>query len=146
VSSWLVSFLTGAIGALVAIVLTPWIQHFFWNLARRAEIRFTAITEINNLWATFLDHVIRRGQERQSQLSADFFTRLDAASAQVRALFSSKDLETFETVHAMIGHSLKPDVAVHEFVSARQRALDDFYKSMGITENSMFRRMVSLIR
>ena len=145
-SSWLVSFLTGAIGALVAVILTPWIQHFFWSLTRRAEIRFTAITETNNLWATFLDYIIRREQERQSQLSADFFTRLDATSAQVRALFSSRDLTTFETVHAMIGHGLNPGVAVHEFVSARQRALDDLYKSTGMTEKSIFRRLVSLIR
>src|SRR5574342_1419986 len=107
-NSLLVSLLTGAIGALVAIVLTPWAQHFFWSLARRAEIRFTAITEINNLWATFLHHAILREQDRQLPLSDDFFSRLDATSAQIRALFSPESLGAFENVHTMIGHGLKP--------------------------------------
>jgi hypothetical protein len=71
---------------------------------------------------------------------------LDATGAQIKALFSSKDLDAFQKVQAMIGHSLKPGVAVHEFVAIRQRALDDFYKSMGVTETSIFRRLVSLIR
>lgn len=145
-SSLLVSLLTGAIGALVAIVLTRWAQHFFWSLARRAEIRFTTITEMNNLWATFLNHAILREQGRQSLLSDDFFSRLDATSAQIRALFSSESLAAFENVHTMIGHSLKPDVSVHDFVSVRQQALSELYKAMGIMENSLSRRLVSLIR
>ena len=145
-SSLLVSLLTGAIGALVALVLAPWAQHFFGSLARRAEIRFTAITEVNNLWATFLYHAILREQGRQSSLSDDFFSRLDATSAQIRALFSPESLGAFENVHRMIGHSLQPGVPVHDFVSARQQALSSLYQSMGIAENSILRRLVSLIR
>jgi hypothetical protein len=145
-SSLLVSLLTGAIGALVAIVLTPWTQHFFWSLARRAEIRFTTIIEINNLWAAFLHHAILREQGRESLLSDDFFSRLDASSAQIRALFSSESLDAFNNVHTMIGHGINPNVPVHDFVSARQQALSDLYKAMGITENSIVRRLVSLVR
>jgi hypothetical protein len=79
-------------------------------------------------------------------LSDDFFSRLDASSAQIRTLFSAESLAAFENVHTMIGHSLKPDVRVHEFVSARQEALSDLYKAMGITEKSIFRRLISVIR
>src|SRR5262245_36597415 len=129
-SSLLVSLLTGAMGALVAIVLTPWAQHFFWSLVRRAEIRFTTITEINNLWAAFLHHAILREQGRQSVLSDDFFSRLDSSSAQIRALFSPERLASFENVHTMIGHNLRPDVPVHDFAAARQQALSDLYQSM----------------
>jgi len=74
--SLLVSLFTGAIGALVAIFVTPWAQHFFWSLARRAESRFAAITEINNLWATFLDHAIITERGHGSQLANDFFVKL----------------------------------------------------------------------
>lgn len=145
-NSFLVSLLAGAVGALVTLVLAPWTQHFFWTLARRAEIRFTAITEINNLWAKFLHHAILIEQGQQSLLSEDFFSKLDATSVQIRALFSLENLAAFENVHTMIGHGLKPDVPVHEFVSARQQALSDLYQSMGITEKSFFRRLYSLIR
>jgi hypothetical protein len=79
-------------------------------------------------------------------LSDDFFSRLDASSAQIRALFSSERLAAFENVQTMIGHGLQPDVQVHDFVSGRQQALSDLYKATGITENSICRRLVSLIR
>lgn len=143
---FLVSLFTGAIGALLAIILTPWVQHFFWNLARRAEIRFAAITDLNHLWAAFLHHAILQGQGTQSQLPDDFFSKLDSASAPIRALFPPDSLSAFEKVHAMIGHSLKPNVAIHEFVVARQEALAALYRSMGITEKSLLKRFSSFIR
>ncbi len=57
-SSLLISLLTGAVGAFVTLILTPWMQHFFWTLARRAEIRLAAIIELNSLWGTFLHFAI----------------------------------------------------------------------------------------
>ena len=144
--SFFVSLLTGAIGALLVIILTPWVQHFFWNLARRAEIRFAAITELNHLWAAFLHHVILQGQGSRSQLPDDFFSKLDSASAQTRALFPREGLSAFETVHSMIGHSLKPDVPIHELVAARHEALAALYQSMGITERSLLKRFSAFIR
>jgi hypothetical protein len=144
--SFLTSFFAGAVGAVVTLILAPWTQHFFWTLARRAELRFAAIAEMNTLWAKFLDHAILREQGQQTSLPEDFFCKLDAASTQIRALFSAESLNAFEHVHSMIGHGLKPDVPIHDFAAARQNALSDLYQAMGITERSFLRRLYSLVR
>lgn len=90
--------------------------------------------------------MILKEQGSQSQLPDEFFSRLDSASTQIRALFPPESLSAFERVHSMIGRSLKPGVPIHEFAAARQEALAAFYQSMGITERSPLKRFSSFIR
>lgn len=143
---FLISLLTGATGALISIFLTPWVQHFFWKLGRREEIRFAAITEINGLWSAFLQHVILKEQKQDSSLDGEFFTRLDAAATQIRSLFPPDSLGDFEKVYGTIDHGLRPGVAIHEFAKTRQDALQQLYESIGITRRGVVESLFSSIR
>ena len=145
-SSLLISLLTGAVGAFVTLILTPWMQHFFWTLARRAEIRLAAIIELNSLWGTFLHFAINRDCGIQEDLPKEFFWKLDSTTAQIKALFRPECLLDLEQVQSMIGHDLKHGATIDQFVTARQVALIALYRASGLeATSSIWNRLLTPI-
>ena len=47
------AFVSGILGTLLTIFVTPRLQHYFWKRQKREGIRLTAGTEVNRLAAEF---------------------------------------------------------------------------------------------
>jgi len=119
----LTNFLVGIAGSLITLVLSPFIQNFFWHYQRRSEIQLKAIDQLNALASEFMNKHIR---SPASQLDDQFFQSLSIVDAQISALFSSEAYEQFKKLEVMIGPGMGGH-AVHEFVDARDGALRALY-------------------
>lgn len=123
--------------ALLTIFLTPRLQHHFWRYQRRDELRLVAINEVNRLTAEFITEYIEAEKRRDKGLEPkkEFFQSFQAATAQVKALFSVSTFEVFKRMEVMIGPNLGPEHlhrSVDDFIQARDAALRALYEEVGV--------------
>ena len=125
------------LATLLTIFLTPRLQHHFWKHQRREELRLAVINEVNKLAAEYIEnHMEAEASGNQNfKPSIQWFQAFQAATAQVKALFSDATFEEFKKLEVMIGPNLGPSFrhrTVDDFIQARDTALRSFYKEVGV--------------
>jgi len=116
----------GVSSTLLTIFLTPRLQHHFWKLQRREELRLAAINEFNRLTADFLTEYIAAPTTHKP--GADWHKAFAALSSNIKAMFSDEAFATFKAAEVMIGPG-RPGLGAlgqqtaNDFVEARDAAL-----------------------
>lgn len=127
------------IATLLTLFLTSRLQHYFWKSQRREELRLAAIKEINRLTAEFIANSTADSAFTPSQ---EFLQALHAASADLRALFSSRAWRAFREMEIMIAPNLGGgDHTVADLIAARDRALRVLYQEVGLLRGVSRRRV-----
>ena len=123
-----------ALGSLLTIFLTPWLQRHFWRKQRRDELRLEAIYELKRLAAEFqLGHTDAPASFRPSAAWRKAFTMLDS---DIKSLFPEaayvafKRLEVLTSPSKYGGLGLEGRQNVHDFVKARDAALRALYREV----------------
>jgi hypothetical protein len=134
---------TAFLGALLAILLTPRFQHYFWKRQRREELRFTVVTEVNKLAAQFM--MTCYGKDIPNYippLEPTFYESWIVLDGQVKVLFSDSTYETFDKMWRGIitepfynAQKSEDRIArVNRFQQARDTAMQSFYREIGILQ------------
>jgi hypothetical protein len=137
---FLVGAVVGITSALLTILLTPSLQHYFWTRQRHAERQLAAIDEANNL-AAEVQFLLLSGEDiapRAEKLSI----LLARIAANVNALFSKEGSEAFEVLNKAIGVAtlqLSPGKTLAQrnelselLIKAQNHALKTLYQEMDI--------------
>src|SRR5712691_2833881 len=99
----LVAVGAAALGSLLTIFLTPWLQRHFWRKQRRDELRLEAIYELKRLAAEFQHgHAEAPVTFRPSAAWSKRFTMLDA---DIKSLFPERVYVAFKGFEVLIGPS-----------------------------------------
>ena len=101
----IVAALIGIASALLTILLTPRIQHYFWGYQRMSELRLLAYEDLNDLAADFLTHYVSNTNYRPTD---EFFKTLMVLTANIKTMFSENAFATFKEFEKMIGPNLGP--------------------------------------
>jgi hypothetical protein len=133
----IIAFVAGLVGglgsSLLTIFLTPRLQHHFWKLQRREELRLVVINEFNGLRAEFLTGYIAAPTTYAP--SADWHKAFTALSSNIKTLFSDGAFVAFKAAEVMIGPG-KPGLGAlgqqtaNDFVEARDAALRALYREV----------------
>lgn len=133
----MITIVTGAISGITASLLTifftPRLQHHFWKLQRREELRLGTINTLNKLTAEFITTYSREGSYKDP--GEEFWQSLHAALANVKALFSGGAYDLVERMAAMLAPNLGPEYekrGIYDFILARDAALRLLYQEIGI--------------
>jgi hypothetical protein len=92
----ILSVLVGFGSALLAIFLTPQLQHFFWQRQRRAELQIDTANDVNKIAANFY---ITASAAVDWGLSSEFLAEILVVRGKVTALFSEPTIKQFEAMH-----------------------------------------------
>jgi hypothetical protein len=131
-------------GALLAIFLTPWLQHHFWTYQKRAELRLAAINEFNRLASKFITGYMAAEAAKPTykpelhmpqpyKPDLEWFEAFASLSGTIRTLFSPAGVDAFKAVEVLIGPSkggglgAEGKKTVHDFIEARDAALRALY-------------------
>jgi len=130
VSSTVISFITGAVGAIITMILMPWLQHWIWGYQRRGELRLSSAKEFNRLSADFVIEYSKAPKKYQPE--APFWKALLVVTADVKALFPDTTYEAFKRLESLIGPGspgLGPEgkATISDFIEARNAALRALY-------------------
>lgn len=125
-STVIVPALIGIGSALLTLLLTPRIQHYFWAYQRMSELRLLVYKEINGLAAEFLTNY---GSDSNYRPTDEFFKALMVLTANIKTMFSEKAFATFKEFEIMIGPNLGPTGrgSFEAYITARDKALDALY-------------------
>ncbi len=105
-SGHIISGLIGIVSALITIILTPRLQHYFWGYQRMSELRLTTFKDLNHLAAEYLKNCTQNINYRPPD---EFFKELTIITADIKVLFSKKAFDLFKKFEEMIGPGLGPD-------------------------------------
>lgn len=135
------------VATLLTIILTPRMQHYFWKLQRREELRLATINEIIRVTTEFVaTYVAGRPQSPEK-----FLASLWSMNGQVRAFFSIDTALVYTRLMAMIRPTLGQElldgrVSIGEFLETRNLALLALYEETGIIpRNKQARRVLELL-
>lgn len=145
-------FLNGFAGALLAILLTPLLQHYFWSFQRLSELRFNATNEVNKLMAGYLTNCISESMKRHAyDPDKEFYQSLMVVEAQIQTLFSAKAYTAFKELEKMIGsHSTEAGfpqfgpskMTVDDCVRAKEIMLRALYKEVFSVRWNVFKSLL----
>jgi hypothetical protein len=123
-----------ALGSLLTIFLTPWLQRHFWRKQRRDELRLEVIYELKRLAAEFqLGHIDAPVSFRPSAAWRKAFTMLDS---DIKSLFPEEAYVAFKRLEVLTspskygGLGLEGRQNVHDFVKARDGAIRALYREV----------------
>jgi hypothetical protein len=113
--------------ALLTLLLTPRIQHYFWGYQRMSELRLVAYKELNDLAADFLTRYINDQNYRPTD---EFYKTLMVLTANIKTMVSEKAFATFKEFEQMLGPNLGPTRrgTIEKYISSRDQALRALYK------------------
>jgi len=126
-SSVIVPMMIGIASALLTLLLTPRIQHYFWGYQRMSEMRLAVYKELNALAAEFLTSY---GSDSNYRPTDEFFKALMVLTANIKTMFSEKAFNTFKEFEIMIGSNLGPTGrgSFESYIRARDKALKALYE------------------
>src|SRR5918994_7077866 len=110
----LIAPLIGIASALLAIVLTPTLQHYFWRRQRHAERQLAIIEEVNTLAAGLHAFQVIQGDpdlDRREQ----FYVRVVKVRNNVTGLFSDQAVQRFMRLDQALCQALfLPEICTFE--------------------------------
>ena len=126
-STVIVPALIGVASALLTLLLTPRIQHYFWGYQRMSELRLAVYKDLNGLAAEFLTNY---GSNKDYRPTDEFFKALMVLTANIKTMFSEKAFNTFREFENMLGPNLGPTGrgSFEAYLRARDKALDALYR------------------
>jgi hypothetical protein len=125
--------LSALIGSLLAIFVTPWLQHHFWKCQRRAELKLKTIETVNTLTAQFIQQwIAANGLKQKYHPALDWYENWCAADAAVKALFKDETYKAFKNLEQRVDPELGTNIVnpiynVDTFVQARDAAVKAMY-------------------
>jgi len=124
--SHIISGLIGIVSALVTIILTPRLQHYFWGYQRMSELRLSAFKDLNRLAAQF---IYNYNQDPKFRPTKEFFNELTMTSADIKILFSETAFNLYREFEYMIGPGLGPNGkgTLQGLIERRDTALKALY-------------------
>jgi hypothetical protein len=133
--------MSAAIGfgsALLAIFLTPVLQHYFWRRQRHAELSLATIKRCAKLIEQLSDRLlVIRGTKKRSEADNDILLRWEAMWLEIRSLFSTATQAKFSRLNQLIVEFSNPlgdgGFRISDFDSARIGALTALYEEIGLT-------------
>ena len=130
--------------ALLAIVLTPTLQHYFWRRQRHAELCLRLIEESSKLIAEFSECLPKILDSKQpTEADSNLFHGWQKLSLQIRALFSERTIDRFskldELISAYSSHTAERTFKIEEFVRAQSEATKALYEEIGLTGEQLSR-------
>jgi hypothetical protein len=136
----MMSAVIGFGSALLAIVLTPMLQHYFWLTQRRAELCLAHIEDCAELVAEFayrLPEILR--SKNLTDEDRDLFLRWNRLSVEIHALFSEQTVKRFDKLDEIIdgctGHYPSDPFKREDFLQAPFTAITALYEETGLTGN-----------
>ena len=120
-------------GSLLAIVVTPTLQHYFWRRQRRAELKLKTIEVVNTLTSRFIQQWIAADLKERYKPDLVWHEEFSAAEAAVKALFGKTTHQIFKDLKKRIDPDLGgvgPHPSVHDFIEARDAAVKALYKEV----------------
>jgi hypothetical protein len=129
----ILSLLTGAIGSLLTIFLTPRLQHYFWKRQRLGDLQISAAHEIEQITSEFL-HNCRVGTN-------GWFPDELEKTAEVNSLFDRPAREKLSNLERLLsrGGSSGPgmlgpkgEYTTLDFIGLRDEALREIYNEIGL--------------
>jgi len=132
------SALIGFGSALLAIVLTPMLQHYFWRRQRHAELSLTVIERCVKLVAELTERLPRIQETKEwTDADKDLFRRWEALSLETRSLFSKSTVGRFSKLSELVVEFSNPlrtgGFRISDFDSARIDAISALYGEIGLT-------------
>jgi hypothetical protein len=129
----------GVAATLLTIFLTPALQHYFWMLKRREELRLGVIDDINRLLSDYITKHIdctHRGERYDPPVS--FFESLRVVDTKLRVLFSDDTFKAYKQAEVMIAHGgLGPGGTIEKFVAAQEATLRAMYGEVGLLQGAV---------
>jgi hypothetical protein len=132
--------LIGFGSALLAIVLTPFLQHYFWQQQRRDEIRLNIANRIAELTGSFTEHLYEWKQlppHTRDPEKSKIFWRWQGLAVEVQVLFSKSTYEQFLpldriiSVQSSVTHDEAP-LDIEAFAAARKAAMNAVFAEIGV--------------
>ncbi len=135
-----VSAIVGFGSALLAIVLTPLLQHYFWRRQRHAELSLATIERCAKLIIQLQERLLKIQEEKRTETDAadnEILRRWDALGLEIRSLFSKQTNSRFDRLNGLIRAYSYPlelgGFRISDFDSARIEALSALYAEIGLT-------------
>jgi hypothetical protein len=130
--------LIGFGSALLAILLTPPLQHYFWRRQRHAELSLATIERRAKLIPELSDRLlVIQGSRRRTEADNDLLCRWEGIWLEIRSLFSKATQDRFNNLNELISEFANPvnteGFRLSDFDSARIGALTALYEEIGLT-------------
>jgi hypothetical protein len=127
--------LSGVVGALLVILLTPGLQHHFWRRQRRAELMLRTVEAVNTLTARFIQQwIAANGAKQEYRPTLEWYESFSATEGAVKCLFATDTYKMFKSLE----NRIEPDLGaidsrypnVNAFIEARDAALQALYSEV----------------
>ena len=139
----LVSGASAVIAALLTIILTPSIRHYFWRRQHLAKLRVRAADEIKELTSALVARVIA-GQHQNVAYAPplEFWERWHACDRNVRVFFSSQTHDIYKRMEVLMNAGTGISHGqVDAFIDTQTDALRALYREAGIIGPSLLARI-----
>jgi hypothetical protein len=139
----LITFCGAFLGSMLAIFLTPRLQHRFWKRQKREEIRLGIVTDVNRLAAEFnTNYLFKDHVEITPERTLTFYQSWLSVTGQVKDLFSPSTYQTFERMYTHVitaplfsTQEMKDRIPrITEFDRVREAAMRALYEEIGILQ------------
>jgi hypothetical protein len=142
----LIAPLIGIASALLTILLTPSLQHYFWRRQRYAERQFAVIEEVRTL-AAELQFLVLHQPEEISTRREQLYTMYYKVTTSVNNLFSDAAWDQFHPASSTMEDILRgaplPEQNTqlsNRLITTMLDALDALYQDMGIPPTPLKQR------
>jgi hypothetical protein len=130
----LISAVIGFGSALLAILITPPLQHHFWKRQRYAEVQLKVADEVNDIAANFYMVHTSSGIATY-KLTEPFLTQILIVRGKVKPLFSGEAFERFKAMETRIATTGSPSrglgpegkIGAHEILERADQAVQTLY-------------------
>ena len=132
-----ISAIVGFCSALLAILITPTLQHYLWKSQRREELRLATVKKLNELTSKFISDVISfepSNEFPRFRPSQEFFHSFSVCANEIETLFSNETFQVFYKLENMIGATHSPGLlgpegkqTIDDFIRAQKAALQALY-------------------
>ena len=129
----LVSGGSAILGALLTIVLTPSLRHYFWKRQHLTELRVQAADEVNKLTSELVANVIALQEYGKPFVpSVEFWERWQVCDRRIRVFFSPETHGVYKQMEVLMTATGISHGQVNAFVDAQTDALRALYKEAGV--------------
>jgi hypothetical protein len=132
-----VSALIGFGSAILAIVLTPWLQNHFWRRQRHAELSLAVIERCAKLIYQLWDRLPKIQGGERTDADIELLRRWGTLSLEIRALFSASTYRRFSKLTELILKYSNPlpsgGFRISDFDAAQIEAISALYEEIGLT-------------
>ena len=138
----LVAAFVGLASALLAIFLTPVLQHYFWRRQRHAELCLPVIERCANLILSVQECLLGiQNQRKTTEADITLLRQWEALGIEIQALFSSQTNRRLDGLSELIVKYSAPlesgGFRPSDFYNARTEAFSALYSELELTGDQL---------